>query len=52
MEPIKLPNKEEMRIIYRQGVDGMVAFVGSLTGVVQALSERFFAAPIAFAKRD
>jgi transposase len=40
MEPIKLPNEEQIRAIYRQGEDAMVAFVGSLTGVVQALSER------------
>lgn len=40
MEPIKLPDEEEIRAIYRQGEDAMVAFVGSLTGVVQALSER------------
>lgn len=40
MEPIKLPSEEEIRAIYRQGEEAMVAFVGSLTGVMQALSER------------
>jgi hypothetical protein len=30
MEPIKLPNEEEIRAIYRQGEDAMVALVGSL----------------------
>jgi len=40
MEPIKLPNEEEIRAIYRQGEDAMVALVGSLIRVVQALSER------------
>ena len=40
MEPIKLPSEEEIRVIYRQGEDAVVAWVGSLTGVVQALSER------------
>ena len=40
MEPIKLPSEEEIRAIYRQGEDAVVAFVGGLTGVVQALGER------------
>jgi len=40
MEPIKLPSEEEICIIYRQGEDAVVALMGSLTGVVQALSER------------
>ena len=40
MEPIKLPSEEEIRFIYRQGEDAVVALVGSLAGVVQALSER------------
>ena len=40
MEPIKLPSEEEIRAIYRQGEEAMVTFVGSLTGVVQALSGR------------
>jgi transposase len=40
MEPIKLPDEEEIRIIYQKGEDAMVTFVGSLTEVVQTLSER------------
>jgi transposase len=40
MEPIKLPDEEEIRAIYHQGEDAMVALVGSLIRVVQALSER------------
>jgi transposase len=40
MEPIKLPKEEEIRAIYQQGEDAMVALVGSLIKVVQALSER------------
>lgn len=40
MEPIKLPSEEEIRFIYRQGEDAVVAWAGSLIGVMQALSER------------
>lgn len=40
MEPIELPNEGEIRAIYRQGEDAMVAWVGSLIRVVQMLSER------------
>jgi len=40
MEPTKLPDEEEIRAIYWKGEEAVVAFVGSLTGVVQALSER------------
>ena len=40
MEPIKLPKEEEIRAIYQQGEDAMVALVGSLIKVVQVLSER------------
>jgi transposase len=40
MEPIKLPSEEEIRAIYLQGEEAMVALVGSLIRVVQALSER------------
>ena len=40
MEPIKLPDEGEIRALYRQGEEAVVAFVGALTGVVQALSER------------
>jgi len=40
MEPIKLPDEEEIRAIYHQGEDAMVELVGSLIREVQALSER------------
>ncbi len=40
MEPIKLPDEEEIRAIYRQGEGAMVALVSSLIRVVQALSAR------------
>jgi hypothetical protein len=40
MEPTKLPKEEEIRATYRQGEDAMVALVGSLIKIVQALSER------------
>lgn len=40
MEPIKLPDEEEIHAIYRQGEDAMVALVSNLIRVVQALSER------------
>jgi transposase len=52
MEPIRLPNEEEIRNIYRQGEDAVVAFVGSLTGVVQALSERMQALEDQLAKNS
>lgn len=40
MEPTKLPDEEEIRAIYWKGEEAVVAFVGRLIEVVQALSER------------
>lgn len=40
MEHIQLPTEEDIRAIYRQGEDAMVAFVSSQMGMVRALSER------------
>jgi len=34
MEPIKLPDEEEIRAIYKQGEEAMAALVGSLLRVV------------------
>jgi hypothetical protein len=38
MGPIKLPNEEGIRAIYRQGEDAMVGLVSSLIRIVQAPS--------------
>jgi len=38
MEPIKLPDEEEIRAIYRQGEEAVVALVGGLTEVVLHLN--------------
>ena len=40
MEPIQLPSEEEIRAIYQQGEEAVVALVGSLSRVVKVLSER------------
>ena len=39
VEPIQLPSEDESRAIYRQRKEAVVAFVGGLNGVGQALSE-------------
>lgn len=52
MEPIKLPDEEDIRAIYRQGEDAMVAWVSSLIQVEHALSNRIQALEDQLAKNS
>ena len=40
MEPNRLPTEEEIRAVYRQGEDAVVAFVGGLIEAMKLLAER------------